>query len=245
MLKRLANYTFDWKLSLFTLLLFPLMIKLGFWQLAREQEKIELQEVYFTRQSAPALEVSTLDWQGDLQYTSIHLRGEFDNEHRFLLDNKINEGRVGFEVISPFMTEMGELILVNRGWAPQGKYRADFPVVEDVEGRVSLNVTVYVPLGKQVMLGADAPTQSWPRVIQSLEPEQLALQLNLGQEVKLFPYSVRLLENMPGVLTRNWPVISTRPEKHRGYAVQWFLMASVLLMLYIFVSTKPEKENEK
>lgn len=244
MLKRLANYTFDWKLSLFTLLLFPLMIKLGFWQLVREQEKLDLQEIYNTRQSAPVQSLASLDWQDDLQFISVQLLGEFDNDHSFLLDNKINSGRVGFEVIAPFNTEAGELVMVNRGWLPQGQYRSDLPSIERIEGRVSINASVYVPLGQQVMLGEEEPSQIWPRLIQGLEPEFLADQLDPSASSKLFPYSVRLLENMPGVLVRNWPVISTQPEKHRGYAVQWFLMASVLLGLYLFVSTKSEVEPE-
>lgn len=240
MLKRLANYTFDWKLSLFTLLMFCLMIKLGFWQLSREQEKISLQEMYSSRLSAPAQDLNSLDWQSDLLYVSAQLTGHFDNEHNFLLDNKINAGRPGFEVISPFISLEGILVMVNRGWLPQGQYRSDLPELPRVDGEVSIKASIYIPLGKQLMLGEDAPSQNWPRLIQSLDPEELAKELKRSDNSALFPYSVRLLENMPGVLTRNWPVISTRPEKHRGYAVQWFLMASVLLGLYIFVSTKPE-----
>lgn len=243
MLKRLANYTFDWKLSVFTLLLFPIMVNLGFWQLDREQEKIELQKIYNVRQAAPAEELDLLDWQGDLQYISVAMNGEFDNEHSFLLDNKINAGRVGFEIITPFITETGSLVFVNRGWLPQGKYRADFPFIEAVDGKVNVTASVYVPLGKQVVLGEDEKAASWPRLIQSLEPERLNELLGESVE-KLFPYSVRLLENQHGVLTRNWQVISTKPEKHRGYAVQWFIMAGVLLMLYLYASTKIEIQPE-
>ena len=240
MLERLANFTFNWKLSLFTVLLLPLMLNLGFWQLAREQEKLSLQSIYAQRQSAPAQSLAELDRQADLQYVAVELLGEFDNAHSFLLDNKINAGRVGFEVISPFYTETGELLLLNRGWAPQGKYRTDFPEIDPVEGVVRLTGSVYMPLGQQVMLGDELVSQNWPRLIQSLDPEQLAEQLKgVGKEraVKLFPYSIRLAPNVPGVLQRNWPVISTSPEKHRAYAVQWFIMAGVLLLLYFYVST--------
>jgi len=54
---------------------------------------------------------------------------------------------------------------------------------------------------------------------------------------------VRLDALQPGVYVRNWPVISTSPEKHRGYAIQWFTMATVLLLLYLYISTKVETEN--
>ncbi|MDC0598885.1 hypothetical protein OAP18_03510, partial [Gammaproteobacteria bacterium] len=68
MLKRLTHYSFDWKLSLFTLALFPVLVKLGLWQLAREQEKLDLQEIYALRQGAPAQQLKELNQQDDLLY---------------------------------------------------------------------------------------------------------------------------------------------------------------------------------
>ncbi|MDC0598886.1 hypothetical protein OAP18_03515 [Gammaproteobacteria bacterium] len=97
---------------------------------------------------------------------------------------------------------------------------------------------------QKTCLGADAESQSWPRLIQSLDPEQMAKQFSHADNARLFPYSLRLAENMPGMLVHNWPVISTLPEKHRAYAVQWFAMAAVLLLLYLFASTRPESEKE-
>ena len=38
-------------------------------------------------------------------------------------------------------------------------------------------------------------------------------------------------------LTIDWPVINVTPEKHTAYAVQWFAMALVLLLLYLWRST--------
>jgi cytochrome oxidase assembly protein ShyY1 len=60
-----------------------------------------------------------------------------------------------------------------------------------------------------------------------------------------FPHSVRLAEGSPGALTRYWPVISTAPEKHRAYAVQWFAMAAVLLGLFLYTSLRPEANRHQ
>lgn len=248
MLKRLANFSFNWKLSIFTLLLFPVLISLGNWQLSREQEKLALQEVYALRQAAPPISIVKLNRQNDIQYMRLQLRGQYDNEHSFLLDNKVNVGQVGFDVITPFYADTNELFFINRGWAAQGQYRSDYPVIEPVVGMVNLNAAVYVPVGRQVMLGVDAESSSWPRLIQSLEPVQMMQQLNVAgtaQGFEYFPYSLRLAENAPGVQVRNWPLISTSPEKHRGYAVQWFLMAAVLLLLYFWVSTTKKDITER
>lgn len=41
------------KLSLLVLLLLPLLIKLGFWQMSRYQEKLELEQTLAERQTMP------------------------------------------------------------------------------------------------------------------------------------------------------------------------------------------------
>ncbi|NCF18346.1 MAG: SURF1 family protein, partial [Haliea sp.] len=35
-----------------------------------------------------------------------------------------------------------------------------------------------------------------------------------------------------GALAIDWKVVNVSPEKHRGYAVQWFTMAAVLTVFY-------------
>jgi len=241
MLTRIKHYHFDWKLSLFTLLLFPALVRLGFWQLEREQEKLMLQSLYDSRQSAEVVSLSSLDETSDLQYLPVKLQGNFDNEHNFLLDNKIFEGQVGFEVLTPFYTSEGLLVMVNRGWIAQNEYREILPQLKEVSGEIELQGKVYVPLGEQFMLGVEDQKSNWPRVIQSLDIENMIATYNPGAEY--FSYSVRLDALQPGVYVRNWPVISTSPEKHRGYAIQWFTMATVLLLLYLYISTKVETEN--
>lgn len=243
MLTRLRNYHFEWKLSVFTLLLLPVLIALGFWQLDREQEKLALQSLYESRQGAVTQDLSSLNYDDDLQYMSVRFKGSYDNEHSFLLDNKINAGQVGFEVLSPFYTDEGELLIVNRGWIAQTDYRDVLPQIARVDGEVVLQGAVYVPLGEQFMLGLEENYIGWPRIIQSLNLESMYAALNSSNDT--FPYTVRLAPFQSGVYVRNWPVISTSPEKHRGYAVQWFTMAVVLLFLYIFVSTKHEIKTEQ
>ena len=241
MLARLKNYRFNWKLSLFTLLLLLILVRLGFWQLEREQEKLTLQRVYEVRQQSEAVNLESLDPGEDLQYMPVVMSGVYDNDHNFLLDNKIYEGQAGFEVLTPFHTEQGERVIVNRGWIAQNAYRDILPDIEAVDDQIELRGAVYVPLGEQFMLGEETPGQGWPRIIQSLDMQNMASALN---QHALFPYTVRLDAFSPGVYLRNWPVITTTPEKHRGYAIQWFTMASVLLILYGYVSTRPEDQEE-
>ncbi|MGV3592048.1 MAG: SURF1 family protein [Gammaproteobacteria bacterium] len=242
MFARLRQFRFDWKLTLLTALLLPLLLSLGFWQLRREQEKLQLQEQYAAREREAPMPLAALDLDSDLQYRRVEFSGEYDNAHTFLLDNRIHQGQVGFDAITPVLTQSGDVVLVNRGWLPQGATRADLPEPEAIEGLVALQGTVYVPVGSSLVLGATEETTTWPRVVQTLDPPAMAAASGHAERA-LFPYSVRLDAGAPGVLVRDWPVISTTPEKHRGYAVQWFAMATMLLGLYLYYSTRPDTSS--
>lgn len=239
MLARLRNYRFDWKLSLMLLLLLPLCLRLGFWQLAREDEKLALQQSWEARQRELPVALQTLMNTDDLQYRQVEFAGRFDNAHVFLLDNRIHEGRAGFEVVQAVDTSDGLTVFVNRGWIAAGADRRQLPVPPPVTGAVQLRGAVYVPVGEPLLLGDIAPGAEWPKLLQTLDIDELAQLSDIPADAPLFPYSVRLAEASPGVLQRNWSVISTTPEKHRGYAVQWFAMATAVLLLYLYYSTRP------
>lgn len=239
------HYRFDWKLTLLALILLPVLLRLGFWQLEREDEKQALQSVYTQRQQEQPVPLAGLDGMGDLQYRAVRLSGRFDNEHVFLLDNRIHEGVPGYDVLQPFVTESGLWVLINRGWTAMSGSRADLPEVSAMEGNVTLSGNVYVPAGEQFTLGDTAPEPGWPKVVQELSPQQLLEAAGLESGAAYFPYSVRLAADSPGVLTRNWPVITTSPEKHRAYAVQWFAMALALVLLYIYYSCRDPHGREQ
>lgn len=237
MFARVRQYRFDWKLTLLTVVLLPLMVSLGFWQLQRAQEKLELQEQYAARQREAPVALEQLAANADLQYRQVQLVGQYDNAHHFLLDNRIHQGQTGYDLITPLITDAGTLVFINRGWLPQGATRAQLPPIGAIEGRIVVNGSVYVPVGTQLVLG-EVAAEGWPRVIQTLEPLAMAAAAGYG-ETQAFPYSVRVADGAPGVLVRDWPVISMTPERHQGYAAQWFAMAAMLLGLYLYYSTRP------
>ncbi|HWK53361.1 MAG TPA: SURF1 family protein [Hyphomicrobiales bacterium] len=238
MWQRLKQYHFDWKLTLLYVLLLPLLLRLGFWQLAREQEKRDLLAVYDSRQQELPVDLQTLDPMQDLQYRQVEFSGRADNEHVFLLDNRIVGGQVGYEVLQAVQTAEGVGVFVNRGWVAQGRTRADLPTVAPLPATLNVAGSVYVPVGEQVVLNDELMAPGWPKVIQVLEPGRMWQAAGLQGTV--FPYTVRVAQDVPGALTRNWPVINLSPEMHRGYAVQWFAMATMLTLLYLVYSTRRE-----
>ena len=229
-------------MTIFTFAFAPLLFWLGQWQLDREQEKIQLQNDYEMRMLAPAVQIKDIDWRrSDLGFLKVKTLGEFQNGRVYLLDNKIHEGRVGYELIQPFVTETGQTILVNRGWIAQGLSREQLPDSPKVEGVIEIQGSIYVPLDEAFLLNGieENGTLAGPKVIQSIQVE--AISADLKKEIA--PYTVRLLENSPGLEQANWQAVNMLPEKHRAYAVQWFAMLFALLVMFIYFGYKNPRLN--
>ncbi len=224
----------DWRSSVFALLMLPVLLSLGFWQVERAQEKRQLKMLYQQRQAAGPVTIESLSAGQDMSYQAVILRGRFDNDRQLFLDNRIHQGRFGYEIITPFQLQGSEQwVLVNRGWLAGDVSRRTLPVAVAVEGVVSLFAEVYVPLGMPVTLGEPSVEKNWPRVVQNL---QLA---TLAEEFKqpLFPYSVRLKAGSVGGFKPNWLVVNVQPEKHQAYAFQWFSMAAAVVIIVLLTNT--------
>lgn len=224
----------DRQTALLVALLFPLTLALGNWQLDRAVEKQQLLETLTARQIAapvdlPALRAENLTGD-DLRFRKVRLRGHFDNAHYWLLDNRLQHGKFGYEVVSPFQLVDGSIVLINRGWLAGSQRRELLPAVAAMEGEVELVAEIYVPPGEPFQLAA-LNGEGWPRVVQELSMDAAATALGAAP----FPYLLRLKAAEPGALTPNWVAINVSPDKHRAYAAQWFAMAVALL---IFLATR-------
>lgn len=235
------RWQFNWKISAFFVLFFPLMIGLGFWQLDREEQKREMLAQQTRQQQQEPAAVGGVDWEaGDaLAFLPVEARGTYHNGQSLLLDNRIRDSRVGYEVLTPFETDGGTL-LVNRGWIPLGESRQQLPTVPPVTGERTITGHLHVPEGRTLLLSdrADPLGDRWPRRIQRVDLPRVAELV--GQE--LFPYTLRLDEDASGALLTAWSGETIRPATHRGYAVQWFAMAAALLILFLY-SSLTRKEN--
>lgn len=225
------------KVTALAIAVLPILLLLGTWQLQRAEEKRAIQDSLEARQQEAPQPMATIDEQAESQtlaFRRVLLKGEFDNERIFLLDNRVRSGQVGFEILSPFRSSSGQWLLVNRGWVKGDPARRQLPSPPPVEGEVETEGLIHVPAGEPFMLGEQilSPGQ-WPQVVQAVEVEKFAALLDLP----LFPYVLRLREAAPGALNADWPTIMVGPEKHVGYAVQWFAMSLALIIWFIVANT--------
>src|SRR5690606_27628690 len=119
----------------------------------------------------------------DLAFLKVVVEGQYDNEHAWLLDNRVFDGRIGYELLSPFRSVAGQWLVVNRGWVAAGATRDDLPQPQEISGTVSIQGRIHVPSGQQFMLGTDesAYGEQWPQVIQSEDLQRMSA--SLGQSL--------------------------------------------------------------
>lgn len=233
--KTYLSWHSDWRTSLFVIMLTPLFVGLGFWQMQRAEEKQVIAKHWQARQLESHRSLESLPQEeAALAYRRVRLQGDFVPGRQVLLDNRMYQGRYGVEVLSPFRLQgSGQLVLVNRGWVVGDRSRRSLPTVADIEGPQSITGTIYVPPGEAYSLGDPELVAGWPKMTQVLD---IAL-FEEWLEAPLYPYSVRLEEDSAGALTTNWPLLNVSADKHRAYAAQWFSMALALFLIYIWSSS--------
>lgn len=223
------------------LILFPMLLGLGFWQLHRAEEKRQLLATYqaSTRQPAQPL-VNVLPKAAELNYLPVEVAGIFANEKQLLLDTKYYQHRLGYQVVTPVqIADSHKAILVNRGWIPRGETRRSVPEIAPVAGTQTIKGYLVKPATNPLIFSSIIEKLS-PSVwrIQQIDFDQLSQQLGLD----LYPYVVLLASDQSFGFERDWKPVTINPERHVGYAVQWFGLAVVLVITYIAVNLKRKEK---
>jgi len=226
--------------TLITLVVFGILLSLGFWQLDRADQKRSLLK-YF-RSGADTAEVqlhARMTSAEGLNYQRAAAAGHYDSTHQFLLDNRTHNGVAGYEVLTPLIMQGAKVaVLVDRGWVPLGVSRQVLPSVPVDQSERRVSGRIKQPSAKGFRLGPEQPRRQWPYRIQYADLDRLANELDYS----LLPLVVLLDPKQPDGFVRDWHPLYFGPERNVGYAVQWFSMAAVLLVIYISVNLRKTGE---
>ncbi|MBK8816293.1 MAG: SURF1 family protein [Methylococcaceae bacterium] len=220
--------------SIAYLCILPVLIALGIWQLNRAEEKKAVLILQERSQHTERL-ILTDNLSGNVDailYKNVRSTGHYDIEHQYLLDNQVHERRVGYFVLTPFVLKNEKkAVLVNRGWVGLGKTRSDKPDIDISSEERSINgrINRFPSVGLKLK-GAEIPTKTWPSIVQIVDNEVISQQLGY----KLMPFQIELDRTEADGYIREWRTDSPMPpEKHVAYAVQWFLLAITLTILFV------------
>jgi cytochrome oxidase assembly protein ShyY1 len=222
-------------LTLLGLVLIPVMIKLGFWQLHRHQSRVAHNHLIAHSLAADPVPIGRLTGVGrepaeDDQYRTVTATGRYDTRHEVVVRQRTAaDGQsIGYFVVTPLIRGDGTAVLVNRGWIAAGGDLTKFPEVpEPPRGQVQVRGRI---------MADETSAASGIEDRKGLPPHQVML-INSRQQAKALHRRVlhgnmQLTHTSPKPQGKQ-PASIPPPDHdsigpHMAYAVQWWLFASAV-----------------
>jgi len=226
--------------TLVLVLLAILFANLGVWQIRRGAEKIAIEQQF---ESAGVLELEDA-MENRSRFSSIDVAGHYDTRRHILLDNQVWQGRAGIHVFTPFYTLNGATILVNRGWLPLTADRKIMPDIPTPQHQTVLRgiLNIFPVPGRTLGMADKLRTDKWPQLVTYLDRADVSAAL----ESPLAEWIVQLSKSeQAGFGDRDWKPVFLTSSKHKGYAFQWFSLAGICIVLWIFNSFRMERGSEE
>jgi surfeit locus 1 family protein len=227
---RQGRWSASWFMTVLTVAAVAAFLQLGRWQWHRAQAKRELAAA-FNAGNVNVQELGSRPAAALPRYSRVRVHGTYDTAHQFLLENLSHDGLPGYQVLTPLQLDDGRALLVNRGWLPLTRSRQELPAIAiDSAGEVS-------PTGKLdalpvagIALGRLPPSAAapWPKLASF--PTMADLSAALGRPLET--QQLLLNPDEPQGYVRDWHIGGIGPERHIGYAVQWWCFAALALLLY-------------
>lgn len=208
---------------------------LGQWQLRRAAEKTSIQAQTDALRAAAPLQLRSESSIDDLAGRLVRLRGSFVAEATVFVDNRTHQGVAGFHVLTPVKLDppSSSVVMVLRGWVPRDlRDRARLPDIPTPAGPVELGGVLEARLARSLELRQAQPPGRGDRLWQNYDPAVYRAWSGLD-------VAEAVLRQDPGDvddgLVRAWRVAGSDVDKHRGYALQWFLMAAAALAVTLYL----------
>ena len=207
---------------------------LGRWQLHRALEKqhmldslAQAMQRRHARPLALADQAAGYDWAAG--------SGRFLTSPVLLLDNQRYGEAVGVHVYLPFQPETGHVLLVDMGWLQLPADRK-LPVIVAPAGDQQVSGLLSPPPSPGIALGPAYTEQGRNWLLTRLDIPALSA----SSRLHLAPRILRLDPALSLGYTRDLDLLSNTlpPERHRGYAVQWFGLALAVLVTTVFLSLR-------
>ena len=244
---------------IFATLLFIVLVGLAAWQLQRLQWKNNLIEQSKNAVSAKPVTITDIEAGQEYGFNVNFLRARLNGYYRHDLERYVyrsNKSKPGYHIITPFIEDKGYIVLVDRGWVPQKqrlpKDRADS---RKPEGKITITgVTRNHSTGFKLFL--PEPDQK-KNIWYWYDRESLAKSLPAGlgemSDGQQAIYSALFFQLEPkgepgaGDVPKILPVTIKLTNNHLQYAITWFALALILLVMTIYFlrSSKSKPEDEK
>lgn len=209
---------------------------LGSWQWSRHVEqrtKVTAIEQNYDAAAVPLGTVLPAPGGGRLapedQWTRVRLTGTYLPQGEQLVRNRTRERTVGFEVLTPFVTD-GGTVLVDRGWVPNAQNAETTPEA-DPPPSGEVEVVGWLRTGEPD-LGRDVPAPQ----LASISIADVRARVPAVSPVDVY---VVLGDQAPAAPAGEHPVSPLpRPDEglgpHQAYAIQWWITMPAGLVFVFF-----------
>ncbi|MET8690733.1 SURF1 family protein [Streptomyces sp. NPDC004732] len=234
-------------LTLIALVLIPVMIELGFWQLHRHEHRVAQNQRISDALAAdpvPAEQLTSPGHEvprGDL-YRRVSAKGTYDTEHEVVVRRRTNSDEaVGFHVLTPFVLDDGKVLLVNRGWIPADGPQTAFPKIP-APPKGELTIT-----GR--LMADETSAASGIKDVRGLPDRQIML-ISSGQQADALGKQVLggYVEQSAPETKDNSPQLIGEPDHsgigpHMAYAVQWWLFAAGVPVGWVVLVRREKRDR--
>jgi surfeit locus 1 family protein len=218
-------------------LAFAALIALGTWQIERKASKEGLIAALTARLAAPPVALpppatwSTLD-QASNEYRRVTFSAEFDNAKDALVYAAPSAFRPdasgpGFWVFTPARLADGSLVVVNRGFVPKDLWNSTTRPDGQFSGSVEITGVMRFADTRRWFTPKDDPIHNLWFL---RDPATIAAAKNWAH---VSPFYVEQESPVP---PGGWPqpgkLVVNLPNNHLGYAVTWYGLALVLLVVF-------------
>lgn len=232
----------------FALVIFVLLLWLGFWQLDRLAQRRAANEIRLAALAAEPLTIDGSEQEGDAPAgRRVRVTGSLLNDESIVLRNQRNEAGVnGLHLLTPLQIAGSErAILIDRGWIPGEQTRPESRPSYAITGTLTIEGVAYPGQSRpdSLLAAYDLPLpgetriEAWIRVDIKRIQQQVSREL-LPWYIEQLPESAITLPDQAGhdaattaaPIPRDPTLLDEGP--HLGYALQWFAMAGILLVGY-------------
>jgi surfeit locus 1 family protein len=222
--------------SLAAAMAFAVLVSLGMWQLDRKAWKEDLIATIDARLSAPpvALPASSA-WPNFTaardEFLQVAMTAEFLNDREatvYTNGSTLREGGSGpgYWIFTPARLGDGAIVMVNRGFVPEGRQNPATRLDGQVAGPVNMVGVLRWPEQPGLFTPAGDPVRN---IWFARDSDAIAA----AKGISAAPFYVELESpGPPGGLPRTGRLHATLPNNHFGYALTWLGLAIVLVGVY-------------
>ncbi len=240
-----------WWATLLAIAGVAVLVRLGFWQLDRLDQRRAYNARVQEQLDSPPLALTAESIHADLfslEYRTVTVTGQYDFDYQVSLRNQGWRDLLGVHLLTPLrITDTDMAVIVDRGWIPmENADPANWPQFDE-PGEVTVLGTLRRPQESPQLGGVADPT---------LAPGETGLDawslVNLARIEEQIPYPILdvYIQQAAEPVRIEYPYrnpfdLELTEGNHLSYALQWFSFASILAIGYPVFVNRRESLGEK